>query len=356
MKELHQDGQQKGSVVLVALCFVAVLGIALASYMAVSSQAMKLSNRSHQTGVSEQLAEMGLEEALRAFSKNNWSGWSSGGTSAVWTDTDSTTKQGIITFPATKFGLGVTGSVKIRVDNYNSGLQSAVWNATPTYRINDLVGYNGIWYRCVKNTPLTAPNGLANLGWWVPEPIPWKWNFNHTYAVDEVVCDNGTWYRCITSNSSQPPNANWSSIPTPSAGSAWQWNSLTLYSFNDVAYDSGSSIWYRYINITPSAGNSVTNSLYWERALTGSMWLWSSSVNYNIGDVVFVVGSWYRCIRAHLDQTPPNTTYWVNAPAQSVRWDSGHLYSINDTVYFNGVWYLSKRVGNRNFNPQTSVA
>ena len=45
MIHLHKNQAQKGSVVLVALCCVAVLGIALASYIALSNQAVKLSNR-----------------------------------------------------------------------------------------------------------------------------------------------------------------------------------------------------------------------------------------------------------------------------------------------------------------------
>ena len=52
---------EKGTVILVALCFVAVLGISLAGYIAVCSRAMNISNRSYQAGLSRQLAEMGLE-------------------------------------------------------------------------------------------------------------------------------------------------------------------------------------------------------------------------------------------------------------------------------------------------------
>ena len=136
----HFRDPQRGSLILVALCFVAVLGIALASYLAVSNQSMKLSNRSFQTGVSEQLAEMGLERGLLALNTNDWSGWTINGTTATQT----------ITFASTKYGsVGITGSFDIRVDNYNANFQSATWSSTTSYRINDLVGYNGLWYRSV---------------------------------------------------------------------------------------------------------------------------------------------------------------------------------------------------------------
>ena len=116
----HIRHPERGSLVLVALCFVAVLGIALASYLAVSKQSMKLSDRSFQTGVSAHLAEMGLEEALRAFNTNNWATWTNNGTTATWS-TSGNTASGTIALPDTKYGSsGVKGSIKLRVDNYNA--------------------------------------------------------------------------------------------------------------------------------------------------------------------------------------------------------------------------------------------
>ncbi len=49
----------RGTVSLVALCFVVVLGIVLGSYLAACSRAMNLSNRSFQSTLSQQLAEFG---------------------------------------------------------------------------------------------------------------------------------------------------------------------------------------------------------------------------------------------------------------------------------------------------------
>jgi hypothetical protein len=91
----------RGSVVLLALCFVAVIGISLASYLALSSRAMTLSNRTVKQGLGQQLAELGVEEGLRAMNLNLFSGadataaqadWSSGGTSVGWT-LDTTNKR-----------------------------------------------------------------------------------------------------------------------------------------------------------------------------------------------------------------------------------------------------------------------
>lgn len=90
------------------------------------------------------------------------------------------------------------------------------------------------------------------------------------------------------------------------------------------------------------------------------MWAWSSSLNYNLGDVVYhsATSDWYRCIRANSGQTPSGTSvYWANTPLFSTEWDSGRQYSQNDTVRYNGVWYLSLTgTNNTNRNPSTETS
>ncbi len=397
----------RGSVALVALCFVAVMGIALASYLAVSKQAMKLSNRTFQTGVSEQLAEAGLEEALRAFNSNNWSTWTSGGTTATWS-TSGTTANGTITFPASRFSPGVTGSVSIRVDNYNAASLPATWSATANYRINDLVGSGGapggVWYRCVQNGNLNKnPSTQTDLSWWVPAPIPWAWSSNTNYTANyDVVCSGGIWYRCITTHTSALPfavGANWSAIPAPalvwsnltayavgafvfnngawyrcilahtnhvppnvtywSTGSpfiSWAWRSGVAYAFNDLVFysASGAGTWYRCI--TPHTSGASFAGANWENALSGS-WAWSSTDAYNLNDVIYSGTSFYRCILAHTNHAPPNATYWSNAPRLSTAWDAGRQYNANDTVWYEGVWYLSQTgISNIGQNPSASAS
>ncbi len=394
---------QRGTVSLVALCFVAVLGITLTGYIAVCSRAMNLSNRTFQAKLSQQLAEMGLDEAMRAFNKNNWADWANGGLSADWT-VSGTTATCTLTFPAAKFGQGVTGSVKIRIDNYNANQLDSTWNSATTYRINDLVGRSGIWYRCVQNGNTNKdPSTQTSLAWWVPAPIPWAWSSNTAYTADnDVVCSGGTWYRCIadhTSGSSFAVGSNWSSIPAPSLSwnstttyapgafvyngawyrclttntnqappnanwtntaqqISWRWRSGFNNSFNDVVYYS--SVWYRYINST-SANVSPPDTTYWENALSGSLSGWSNAgIKYNLGDAVYysATSQWYRCLLAHTSSgalTPTNTTCWSNAPLLSTAWDPDPQYSQNDTARYNGVWYLSLQNNNVGQNPATAT-
>lgn len=386
-------GSSRGTVSLVALCFAVVLGISLASYITLSSRAMQLSNRSFQAGVSKQLAEVGIEEALRAFNQNNWDDWTSSGISADWT-LDTTTKRATatMTFPAGKFGQGTTASVKIRVDNYDAGVVGASWSSSINYRVDDLVGRNGIWYRCIRNHSNQAP---PNMNYWVSEGIPWKWDASTTYSTENVVYHSNSWYRYIsaTSGSNNPPPAtSWTAIPSinPSwpysngsireawdgweirdggdwdpAPISWRWrgNPSKYYKFNEIVYYD--STWYRCINSHWSSNSwwpvnyrpNASGSDYWTRVT--SMWTWSSSTNYNLGDVVYHSGTsdWYRCIRAHSGQTPSGSSaYWANTPLFSTEWDAGRQYNQNDTVRYNGVWYLSRQNTNIGQNPSTATS
>jgi hypothetical protein len=389
----------RGTVTLVALCFVAVLGITLAGYIAVCSRAMNLSNRSFQARTSQQLAELGVDEALRAFNKNDWTDWSSSptniSTSGAWTlDTTNHRASRTITFNSPKLGQGVTGTVKIRIDNYDAAVLGSSWVSSgtyPSYRINDLVGYNGIWYVCVKNHATSQTPGISNLTYWVPAPIPWTWETTTTYKNYDVVNYNGTWYRYINgtpTSGNLPTNTTyWTSIGairlynagqfhasgeivyaattnptwylctssgTPGNFSAsplisWQYLSSTTYSFNDVVYHYSGGVynWYRFINATPTSGITPgSNASYWENGLSGAMSGWSSGIKYNLGDAVYysTTSQWYRCILAHTSSgsiTPSSTTYWTNTPLYSTAWDSNRQYSSNDTVRYNGQWYLA---------------
>lgn len=449
---------ERGTVILVALCFVAVLGISLAAYLALCSRTMQMSNRTSQTALSQQLAEMGVEEALRAFNKNDWSDWTSGTTPNITTSNwtiSGTAATCNLTFPANKFGEGVTGSIKIRIDNYNASQLTSAWNSLATYRVDDVVGYNGMWYTCVQDHSTSHAPG--NLAYWVPTYIPWKWNSGMAYAVYDIINYNGSWYRCITAHTSSGTTfatgtnwqlipsvslawtastaysrgalvyngglwyycttshtspgswstTNWVSLTSPSdtwnnsalyqlgdfvylSGAwyrakvanlnamppnstywfntsatsrepyiSWQWRSGVAYEFNDLVYDdaSGSDVWYRVkvAHTSNTTSRTTSNTTNWENALDDS-WDWASTDSYNIGDVVCVSGNFYRCIRAHSNQSPPSATYWSAYPLLSNAWSSSKSYSQYTTTYYRGSWYLSLQANNQNHRPGTDNA
>jgi hypothetical protein len=395
-------------VTLVALCFVTVLGITLAGYMAVCSRSMQLSNRTYQARTSQQLAEMGIDEAMRAFNKNDFNTWTNSGLTVTWdTTTYAASKRAVatISYPAGKFGQGVTGSVKIRVDNFDANQLDATWNSTANYQPDDLVGRSGIWYRCVRSNTNQAPNGLVNMAYWVPAPVPSMWSANINYKAEDVVyyTTANSWYRCVLAPTSNqvPTNStywtpitkisidngyssingevlnffgtwyyynssalpNWFAMPGSYAPVvSWCWRSGYSYTFNDLVGYGYPVVWYRCIAPHTSSGSILpTNPTYWENVLTGSMNVWSSvGIKYNLGDAVYYSGAnqWYRCIRAHTSSfsiTPSNTAYWSNAPLYSTAWDSSMQYSQNDTVRYNGVWYRSLLNSNTGQNPITAT-
>lgn len=105
------SGSKRGSALLAALCFCAVLGIALASYMGVCSQTLQLSNRNSQGTHSLELAETGMEDALWALNKGDWSGWT--------IDNGSSPKTATKILTGFSFGNGVTGTATLTVENYD---------------------------------------------------------------------------------------------------------------------------------------------------------------------------------------------------------------------------------------------
>lgn len=357
----HRLSSERGAIILVALCFAAVIGISLASYLAVSSQAMRLSNRSFQADLSRQLAEAGIEHALAAMNANDWSGWTISGTTATRT----------VTFPSTKYGsLGVTGSFKLRVDNYTAYESDSTWTTGVTYNIGDVVGRNGSWYTCIRSHSSQQP---PNRIYWIESGVGWQWNSSTTYRSEDLVNRNGYWFRAINGPHSQAAPTNgtstgfWTHIPYMSADSAlyytnesilnyygtwyrynsgwsntppilWRWRSGKGYVAEDlVCY---SNVWYRCIRAHTSSGSILpTNPTYWS-AVT-SFWTWNSSHAYSRGDVVHRSGSWYRAVRANSNQQPPNANYWSNAPAGTPEWVPGRTYPASSVVRHNGIWYYT---------------
>ncbi|AOS44462.1 hypothetical protein Verru16b_01524 [Lacunisphaera limnophila] len=397
----------RGAVLLVTLCFVAVLAIILGSYIAVCNRAMQLSNRSFQSDLSRQLAESGIEEALRAFNKNDWGDWASGGMNIDWTlDTTNKRATATITYPTTKFGQGVTATVKLRVDNYDVNVLPSAWTTTTNYLPGNIVSYtDGIWYRATT-TQLNKVPGSAS-SYWIQESSPasadMTWVAGSTYYNGKMVLRSGALYRCkfagshVASLSNAPGNttywalvpyfssasdlqytnesvlhylnANWyrynsgwdGNLPSGSGWTTrWFFSNATTYYLGDVVRSS--TTWYRYINASSSAGNAVSNTSYWRTsqslaATAAADWNWNSAFNYNIGDVVYSSSRWYRCLVANINKSPStNPTYWSVSPRLTTDWEPYRQYSSNDLVFHNGVWYLSLLNTNINQNPTSATA
>ncbi|MBL9214763.1 MAG: hypothetical protein JNG83_04730 [Opitutaceae bacterium] len=114
----HND---RGAFTLVALCFTAIIGIALASYLSICLQSLQTSTRTVQRGQAYSLAETGLEEALVALNESSWTGWSLSGSTMSRTFTDYA------------LGAGGTGQVAVSVANYSGNFPTLTAAATLSY-------------------------------------------------------------------------------------------------------------------------------------------------------------------------------------------------------------------------------
>jgi len=357
---------QRGSLILLVMCLLAVLGIALASYLAVSNQAMKLSNRSYAKDVSKNLAEMGLEQALQAFDSNDWSSWTNvSGSSLTSTDTAA---YRTITFSqaSAKFGTsGIAGKIKLRVDNYNAFNKTSTWAASTNYSLGDRVGNNGIWYRCLQSHTSSAANGPPNLAYWAQDPIPWMWSSYKAYVLYDVVNYNGTWYRCILAHTNHaPPNATyWLPIPSISLS----WSSTTTYTYGAMVFDNGA--WYYNVN-SANTNHATSDTNRWVQVLSASGTAgsytnptsntYATGDAFATGDFIYRSGSsaWFRCIAPqpynYGSGDYSNTSLWVNVGGSpsfssfdiSWAWRSSATYAYNDLVYYSasgsGSWYRCK--------------
>lgn len=124
---------QRGSALLAALCFCAVLGIGLASYMGVCYHTLQTSSRNNSSTYSFELAETGLEDALAALNRSgyDWSDWTLNNLGSP--------KTAAKTLSGFSFGNGSTGTVSILIENYDHppGASDPVLKVTGTTTLSD---------------------------------------------------------------------------------------------------------------------------------------------------------------------------------------------------------------------------
>lgn len=369
----------RGSVVLVALCFVAVLAIAVTTYLTLSSRAMNLSARTYNASLSSQLAEIGLELGMSSLNNSSWGGWTTTGVKATRTHT-----------PSADLSMGVSGSVEIQITNR----YASVWKRSATYSVGHLAWYRGQWYQCTAAVgPTTTPPADDTANW---ISVPGAWSATTFYAAGDVVTYDGTAYRCVYGHVSRtPPDSTYWATTGSSA-----WSSSTSYGANDTAMHGGTL----YRCISASTNHTPPNTSYWAGApviyaegivtasandaalrtqlraefAPGALFpnavgatnssnsiqlassgtiasynsnnlafpLWSSGCSYIVGDTVYYTGTGlvYRCILNHSNQAPVvsgslNATYWIPAVTAFAAWDGGNSYVVGDFVYYAGTVY-----------------
>lgn len=229
-------GRARGAVTLVVLTFLAVLGLGLAGYLATSNQAMRLANRTYARSVSRQLAGMGLERALWAVNRNDWSGWALAGTTATRT----------LTFPTTKYGTsGLTGAIKLRAEHFDA----ARWDAGTAYAVGATAYLEGVWFFCRQAHSNQRP---PNSTYWTSAPQVWSPDTN--YHVGDMALLGGQRYLCTAAHLGRPP-------PDALSWGAGQpvgpWSNAAVYATDDVVVHQGATYRCRvpHANQTPPDDN-----------------------------------------------------------------------------------------------------
>ncbi len=388
--------RQRGSVVLVALCFVAVLAIAVTTYLTLSSRAMNFSARSYNSSLSAQLAEIGMELAMSALNDPNedWSDWTTSGATATRTHT-----------PAASYGQGIVGSVKILVTNRNA----SNWRSATTYAVGEAAWYRGQWYLCTTAAgPTLVPPPASTSSW---TSAPGTWSAYTPYAVGDIAIHSDVVYQCLVAHTGKaPPEATYWTVSTTAA-----WSAGTAYAVNNTVlrggtvykclsahtnqappnttYWSGSPVVYAEGTVTLTGNNpaqrtqlraelqpaalfpnavgasNTTTSINIASSGTIESYnsnllqpvVWSSATSYVMGAVVYypTTGQYYRALVAHSNQAPVvsgslNTSYWAVAASSYPAWDSGRTYEIGDMVANNDLLYRCTATNTNQEPPDTS--
>jgi hypothetical protein len=233
----------RGSVVLVALSCVTVLGIATVGFLALSNTSMFLSNRGYAMMVSKHLAEIGLGRAMAAFNDNTFSSW---------TRPDASTATLSFNIDSARYGSSrITATVNVRVNRYLDTRKCTPWNVLTTYSTGDFVWYQGVWYLCTAGPPANEPP--SNTSYWKSAPAPWTPYAN--YQVGNVVHVGGSGFRCTAANINQP-------VTNPSfwtAAGITTWTVNTVYGVDNLVTSAG--IVYRCIQSHSDKG--PPNATYW---------------------------------------------------------------------------------------------
>lgn len=388
------QSRQRGSVVLVALCFVAVLAIAVTTYITLSSRAMNFSARTYNGSLSAQLAEVGMELTMSALNNGSWTGWTTSGATATRTHT-----------PAANYGQGITASVKILVTNRNA----SNWRSATTYAAGNAAWYRGQWYQCTTAAgPTLIPPPAATSNW---SSAPGAWSAYTPYAAGDIAIHNNAVYRCLVAHTGKaPPESTYWVVSTTAA-----WSASASYAVNDTALHGGTV----YKCISAHSNQTPPNTTYWAGppviytqgtvTLTGNSptqrtqlraevqpaalfpnavgasnsttsiniassgtiesynsnllqpVTWSSATAYVMGAVVYypTTGQYYRALVAHTNQAPVvsgslNTSYWTVATTSYPAWDSGRTYLVGDMVANDDLLYRCTVTHTNQEPPNTS--
>ena len=231
------------------------------------------------------------------------------------------------------------------------------WAVNTYYKINDIVRYGGIVYRCV-DSHLSAADLAGGLevsqAQWVVVSLSddWRgdWNIDTRFKVNDVVKYGGNVYKCQLAHTSASSATNglpadqakWASLHV---GVEYKgaWTAAQIYKLNDVVkYGS-----YLYVAISFHTSGLDFDSVYWSVYCPGQEYdvVWTTITAYQAGDIVSYGGNLYVAIESNAGQNPStNLTAWELLFENSrIRgdWTQIESYKIGDVVRRGGNVYLA---------------
>ena len=194
-----------------------------------------------------------------------------------------------------------------------------VWDTSTTYKVNQIVTFNGSTYIAITAHSATEPTTSGQTDWAVIAggfQFEGVWNIGTTYQINDIATFNGSTYIAITNHSATEPTTSGQTDWNLMAGGfkfEGAWDTALTYQINDIVIFNGST----YISLTNHTGTqpTATGQTDWNVFSGGLNFLgaWLVSTTYHKNDVVTLDGSAYIAID---DQA----TFYTPVPAGNAGW------------------------------------
>lgn len=230
----------------------------------------------------------------------------------------------------------------------------AGWQSSTSYRINDLVNYGGLIYKCnTAHTSLPSFSGDADK--WdiyaVSSRFRGDWNTSTVYAVGDLVQYNAFVYRCIIEHSSEAFTygleddiAHWE-VYYNNIKYRGDFTPAEKYVVDDLVKFQG-TIWRCQQSYTSGDDSTLNfNEDFWSVEIPGQQYHgdWMIDHAYGRGSIVRYGGFLYIAIQSNESLIPPNETNdWALLGRGfnfSGDWSETSSYKVGDTVRRGGQVY-----------------
>lgn len=205
------------------------------------------------------------------------------------------------------------------------------WRITNTYQDNDVVYYQGAFYRVANSGQFNGSQLDSNPGWDQLNSIDWK--SYKAYTTNNIVLFNGELYRATAGWTTGQPDqsGNWEKL------NSFDWSPTRIYSTAGIlVYYNGNyytSNWYN-VNVAPGSGGP------WSLA---TIFNWGNR-NFNLNDYALYNGNLYQAVGGNQGQrrnSEPGTlaAYGIWKRVDTQVWQQFNVYAVNEYVLYQGHVY-----------------